>query len=78
MFHNQIYLFVLLVITGSCFGQTSTKHHVHFIRVVASQTTMRPPFERIETEISDGQICFRTILPSRESIQSFDLEKYDN
>ena len=77
MFHYQIYLFVLLVITGSGYGQNTTKHHVHFIRVVASQTTMRPPFERIETEISDGQICFRTILPSRESIQSYDLEKYD-
>ena len=66
-----------LIITGSCFGQTSTKHHVHFIRVAASQSYLRPPFEKIETEISNGQICFRTILPSRESIQSYDLEKYD-
>jgi len=77
MFHYQIYLFFLLIITGSCFGQTSTKHHVHLIRVVAAQYTMRPPFERIETEISNGQICFRTILPSRETIYKYGFEKYD-
>jgi hypothetical protein len=73
----HIYLFVLLIGAGSGYGQNSTKHHVHFIRVVASQTTMRPPFERIETEISTGQICFRTVLPSKETINTNDLEKYN-
>ena len=77
MFHNQIYIFVLLVVASSGYGQNSTKHHVHFIRVMASQSYPRPPFEQIETEISNGQICFRTVLPSRETINQYHLEKYD-
>lgn len=77
MFRYQIYLFFLLVIASSGYGQNSTKHHVHFIRVVASQSYLRPPFEKIETEISNGEICFRTVLPPRETIYKYGLEKYD-
>lgn len=77
MFRYQIYLFFLLVIASSVYGQNSTKHHVHFIRVVASQSYLRPPFEKIETEISNGEICFRTVLPPRETIYKYGLEKYD-
>ncbi|PKP30605.1 MAG: hypothetical protein CVT99_12300 [Bacteroidetes bacterium HGW-Bacteroidetes-16] len=77
MFHYQIYLFFFLVVVSSGYGQNSTKHPIHFIRVVGSQTTMRPPSERIETEISNGQICFRAVLPPRETIYKYGLEKYD-
>lgn len=77
LLRKQIYLFVLLSIAGAGYGQNTTKHHVHFIRVMASQSFMRPPFEKKETEVSDGQICFRTVLPSRETINKNDLEEYD-
>jgi len=77
MFRYQIYLFFLFVLASSGYGQTSTKHYVHFIRVMASQSTMRPPFEKKETEFSNGQICYRIVLPSRETINTYDLDKYD-
>ncbi len=66
MLDKYIYFFVLLIIANSGYCQKTRINHVHFIRVVASQSYPLPPFERKEIEISNSQICYQTVFPPKE------------
>jgi len=68
----------VLLLSQFCYGQETIENKFDFIRVYSYQSYMRPPFERKQIEISNNEICFRTLLPHRDKMKPADLEKYDS
>jgi hypothetical protein len=75
--YRIIYLFILLFIAGLSFGQTAQNPATEFVKVYKTETHLIVPFPKIETEVSDRWICFRNVLPPRQTMRESFLETYD-
>lgn len=62
--------------TGFCYGQKVNDTQIDFIKVYSTLSCPIPPFVNIETEISNNQICYRNILPSKHKMNKEHLDVY--
>jgi hypothetical protein len=69
---------MLILIPGFSYGQETNTTQVKFISVYSSQSCPMPPFAKIETGISNNQICYRNVLPPRNQINENHLYLYDS
>ena len=76
--HRIICFLILILITGFCYGQNNNEAQIDFIRVYSSQSWTKPPFAKIETEISDNLICYRNVLPPRYKMNKEHHDVYDS
>lgn len=75
---SQSSFLLIFVLVQFCYGQKTIENQVEFIRVYSSQSYLRPPFEKMEIEISNNQICNRIVLPPRHKMRPEHLDKYDS
>ena len=74
----QLYFLLLIFISGISYGQENQDRHKDFIKVYSTQSWLRPPFPKIEIEISNKQICYRNILPPIDNMNEKHLDSYDS
>lgn len=69
---------LMILLIGLCSGQEVKNNQIKFIRVYSTQSFPTPPFTKQEIEISNNQICYRTVLPPREKVSKDFLKFYDS
>jgi hypothetical protein len=68
---------LLLLITGTVFGQNNIDSVAGFRKVYKQQSCPVIPFAKIEVEVSNHEVCYRNVLPPRRNISKEHRQLYD-